>query len=58
MLACMNGHHDVAEFLLEQEADITVINKVRYPLTKENTVACIEFIIKWKEISQTAMWNH
>ena len=29
MLACMNGHVNVAEFLLEQGADMTVINKVR-----------------------------
>ena len=29
MLACMNGHLNVAEFLLEQGADMTVINKVR-----------------------------
>ena len=29
MLACMKGHLKVAEFLLEQEADMTVINKVR-----------------------------
>ena len=29
MLACMNGHFNVAEFLLEQGADMTVINKVR-----------------------------
>ena len=29
MLACMEGHLNVAEFLLEQGADMTVINKVR-----------------------------
>ena len=29
MLACMNGHFNVAELLLEQGADMTVINKVR-----------------------------
>ena len=29
MLACMKGHLNVAEFLLEQGADMTVINKVR-----------------------------
>ena len=29
MLACMNGHLNVAEFLLEQGADMTIINKVR-----------------------------
>ena len=29
MLAFMQGHLDVAEFLLEHGADITVINKVR-----------------------------
>ena len=29
MLACMNGHLNVAEFLLEKGADMTVINKVR-----------------------------
>ena len=29
MLAFMEGHLNVAEFLLEQGADITVINKVR-----------------------------
>ena len=29
MLACMYGHLNVAEFLLEQGADMTVINKVR-----------------------------
>ena len=29
MLACMKGHLKVAEFLLEQMADMTVINKVR-----------------------------
>ena len=29
MLACMNGHLNVAEFLLKQGADMTVINKVR-----------------------------
>ena len=29
MLACMNGHLNVAQFLLEQGADMTVINKVR-----------------------------
>ena len=29
MLACTNGHLNVAEFLLEQGADMTVINKVR-----------------------------
>ena len=29
MLACMKGHLNVAEFLLEQGSDMTVINKVR-----------------------------
>ena len=29
MLACMNGRLNVAEFLLEQGADMTIINKVR-----------------------------
>ena len=29
MLACMKGHLNVVEFLLEQGADMTVINKVR-----------------------------
>ena len=29
MLACMKKHLKVAEFLLEQGADMTVINKVR-----------------------------
>ena len=29
MLACMNGYLIVAEFLLEQGSDMTVINKVR-----------------------------
>ena len=29
MLACMNGDLNVAEFLLEQGADMTIINKVR-----------------------------
>ena len=29
MLACMNGHLNVAELLLEQGADMTIINKVR-----------------------------
>ena len=29
MLACMDGHLNVAEFLLEEGADMTVINKVR-----------------------------
>ena len=28
MLACMEGHLNVAEFLLQQGADMTVINKV------------------------------
>ena len=29
MLACMKGHLKVAELLLDQGADMTVINKVR-----------------------------
>ena len=29
MLACMNGHLNVAKFLLDRGADMTVINKVR-----------------------------
>ena len=29
MLACKKGHLNVAKFLLEQGADMTVINKVR-----------------------------
>ena len=29
MLACMEGHLNIAELLLEQGADMTVINKVR-----------------------------
>ena len=29
MLACMNGHLNAAEFLLEQGANMTVVNKVR-----------------------------
>ena len=74
MLACKNGHLKVVVFLLEQGADKSVINKVSWHtlfinqkyingLAKDITstwlsIAIIEFIIKWKDISQITKLIH
>ena len=74
MLACKNRHLKVAEFLLEQGADKSVINKVSWHtlfinqryinvLAKDITstwlsIAIIEFIIKWKDVSQITKLIH